>query len=313
MKRETIYPTPLKEGDLIAIVAPATSIKPEYVEGGKRVLESLGFRVAVAPHVSGPADGSYAASQKHRLDDLLAAIQDEEVKAIMCARGGYGCVQLLPYIPEEAVRCNPKWIIGYSDVSALHAFWHHCGVASLHAPMLKHLSVYGAEDFYSRCLLDALTQPGPFHYTLKLNTLSLPGKAEGRLLGGNFAVLDGLAATPFDIFAIGKDEDVILFFEDIAEPIYKIDRMLTRLYLAGTLSKVKGLIFGSFTEYKADNNFPTIEVMIADRLRRWGITSVPVAFGFPTGHTCENIALIEGSRVSMSVAGETGEFIFHKS
>lgn len=313
MEKEMIFPSPLQKGDLIAIIAPASVIRPEYVEKGRAQLEAAGFRVVVAPHVPGPSDGSYASSLQNRLEDLLAVLEDEEVKAVMCARGGYGCVQLLPYIPEETVRRNPKWLIGYSDISALHAFWYHCGVASIHGPMLKHLSEHTIDDSYSRILLKLLTESGPYTFHRPRGSLDRPGTGSGRLAGGNFAVLDGLSGTPFDIFDLHPGEEAVLFFEDIAEPIYKIDRMLTRLYLSGTLSTARGLIFGSFTEYQPDNNFNSPEEMISQRLIQWGISDIPVIFGFTVGHTRENTSFVEGASATITVGEDSDVITFFKS
>lgn len=301
MEKEIIYPPLLQEGDLIAIISPATTVKAEYVAGGKAFLESRGFRVVIGPHALGPEHGSYAASDEERLADFLVALQDPDVKAIYCARGGYGCVHLLSHIPGEMVIRNPKWMIGFSDVSALHAFWHSCGVASLHAPMVKHITESGGDDACTKMLLDILTTEISPVYRQEYDSRSICGYAEGQLIGGNLAVLDGLAATPFDMLDVKKDEDVILFIEDIAEPIYKVERMLTRLYLAGTLNRLKGLVIGRFTEYRPDRNFNTVEEMITARLQQWGIRGIPVWFGFPVGHTDNNMPLIIGAKASLHI------------
>lgn len=293
-----VYPERLKEGDVVAIVSPATEVKREYVEGAAEFLERQGFKAAVMPHACGPSDGSYAASLRNRADDLLAAWNMPEVKAILCARGGFGAAHILPLIPPEMVKRNPKWLIGFSDISALHAFLFKNGVASLHAPMAKHLTVEADNDPSTQALLRILTGDSPVSYSFSCDSFHTGGKARGRLVGGNFAVLDGLAGTPFDIFDNVFKEDTVLFLEDVAEPIYKIDRMLTRLYLAGVLDRVKGLIFGAFTEYKPDRNFNSMEEMIETRLNEWGINQIPVVTGFPTGHQRENLPLIEGGLVN---------------
>lgn len=298
-----IYPPALSPGDTIAIVSPATTIKPEYVAEAARRLEEAGFRVAIAPHALGPASGTYAASDTSRTADFLAALQDPEVKAILCARGGYGCVHLLPALPHEAVVSSPKWLIGFSDVSALHAFWQHCGVASIHASMAKHLTEYSLDETCNASLLSILTSPAGASFCIEApaHPLNTFGEAEGLLRGGNLAVLDGLAGTPFDILKVAEGEDVILFIEDIAEPIYKVERMLTRLYLSGTLSRLRGLVVGRFTEYSPDANFSDMESMIRSRLCQWGLRSLPVGFGFPIGHISDNRPIVEGSRARLVV------------
>lgn len=297
-----IFPPILVPGDKIAIISPASVVKAEYVEGGKYFFENEGFDVIVSQHALGETDGSYAATHEARLTDLLAALEDPEIRAIVCSRGGYGCIHLLPHIPADAMLHFPKWIIGFSDISALHAFSLRTGVASLHAPMTKHLTLHGAEDPCSRYLIKILTSNDPIVYKTEANHLNTVGNAKGILVGGNFAVLNGLAATPFDILSVNGETDAILFLEDIAEPIYKVDRMLTRLYLAGTLSRLKALIVGQFTEYSADRNFSSMEEMIRTRLDQWHLHSLPVAFGFPVGHCDNNLPLIEGAMADLHIS-----------
>lgn len=298
---DIIIPAPLKRGDKVAIISPSTEVKEEYVDGASAWFETQGYNPLIAPHAKGPAAGSYASEFRHRLDDLLSAFQNPEVKAIMCARGGYGAVHLLPYIPAEVVRLNPKWIIGFSDISALHAFMVSNGVASLHAPMGKHLTIEEPANASTLHLANILAKGEPVVYDLPTDPRSICGTARGRLFGGNLAVLNGLAATPYDILSRPLHEDAILFIEDISEKIYAVERMLWRLYLSGALSKVKGLIIGSFTDYPSDRNFPSMEEMIAARLKEWHIDGIPVAYGFPCGHTPENLPLIEGAEVLFAV------------
>lgn len=284
----------------IAILSPATTVKREYVEGAVRCIESRGHHAIVMPGACGPADGSYASSYASRLDDLQTALLDKNIDAILCARGGYGCVHLIDEIPLAVVRENPKWIVGFSDVSALHAMMWRAGVPSMHAPMAKHLTLHPDDVCTDRifAILEGDT-PAPVEYESAYDCFS--GDVVGELRGGNLAVLDGLAATPFDMLQVRKDEDVILFMEDIAEPIYKVERILWRLHLSGSLDNVKGLVFGHFTEYKPDLNFSCMEDMILRRLSEWGYADKPVAFGFPCGHVDDNRPLIEGRKYRLKV------------
>lgn len=299
-----IYPPRLRPGDRIAIISPATTVKPEYIDGAVEVLRGFGFDPLVLPHAKGPADGSYAASLADRLTDFQAAMEDASVKAILCARGGYGSMQLLPHVPADIISRNPKWIIGFSDISALHAFALRSGVASIHASMAKHLAEFGADDSCTRSLLRILTTTDDITYRVDAHPYNRLGHAEGRLAGGNLAVLNGLSSTPFDILTVRRGEDTVLFMEDIAEPIYKIDRVLTRLYMAGTLSHIKGLVIGQFTEYRPDANFRSVEDMINARLAEWHLDRLPVVFGFPCGHVDGNLPLVEGSYVSIDIDAE---------
>lgn len=271
------------------------------MKGAERMLRECGYEAEVFPGALGPANGTYAASHESRVADLRQALTDPGVKAILCARGGYGCVHLLPEIPVEMVRENPKWIIGFSDVSALHALWHKAGVMSIHSPMAKHLTLEDKDDECSRMLLSILDGADP-EYEFTGHPFNREGVAEGILRGGNLAVLNGLAGTPYDILEVEEGEDVILFIEDISEAVYAVERMLMRLVLSGSLQRLKGLIVGQFTDYKEDRNHGTMERMIDSLLRRHGIDSFPVVFNFPVGHVRENFPLIEGREVILSVS-----------
>lgn len=300
---KTIFPAPLKRGDKVAIISPATVVKPEYIDGAAAALERRGLRPVVMPHAKGPACGSFAAAPEKRVADFAAAWNDTETKAVLCARGGYGCVEILPTIPNSMLRANAKWLVGFSDVSALHAMLHAAGVASVHGPMAKHLSEEPDSAPSTEALFRMLTSEEETVYSLPADPMDFGGKATGRLLGGNLAVLNGLAATRFDMLrADPADEDVILFLEDIAEPIYKVERILWRLRLNGTLNRVAGLVFGAFTDYRPDRNFSSMEEMIRTRILDWGLEGIPVAFRFPAGHQRENLPLLEGSLATL----ETG-------
>lgn len=296
-----IFPPSLQPGDRIAIVSPASPVKEEYIDGAVRFFMKRGYDPVVFPSAKGPSCGSYAASLGSRLADIKDALHDKSIKAIFCSRGGYGCVHLLPYITFDEIRSNPKWLIGFSDISALHALWLKSGIASVHSPMAKHLTIEEPSHESTKALFSILENEGRFDYSTKTFSKSRIGKTEGILHGGNLAVLNGLASTPYDILSIGENEDVILFLEDISEAIYAVERMLYRLYLSGTLSRVKGLIFGQFTEYRPDKNHQTMEEMIDGLLHRVGIHDIPVAMNFPVGHVSHNLPLTEGAPVSFTV------------
>lgn len=299
-----IFPRPLSQGEKIAIISPATVVKAEFVEGAAERLRSRGLEPVIMPHALGPADGTYAASLKGRLADFVTAWNDSSIRAVLCARGGYGCVGLVGAVPPVMLRANAKWLAGFSDVSALHAMLLSAGVASLHAPMAKHLATESPDDRYSEALFNALCTDGAIEYSTPPEPLNLFGEAKGTLRGGNLAVLNGLAATRFDILRAEPIEDVILFIEDIAEPVYKVERVLWRLRLSGVLNRVAGLIFGQFTDYRPDINFPSMEEMIHSRLLDWGLEGIPVAFNYPVGHVRENLTLIEGSEAELTVTAE---------
>lgn len=297
----SITPPSLQPGDTIAIISPATIVKEEYIDGAVACLHKIGYNPVVLQYAKGPADGSYASSFANRLQDLKNALHNPEFKAIFCARGGYGCTHLLPHFSFSEISKNPKWLVGFSDISALHALWLNAGVKSIHGPMAKHLANTGTENPFSAALFRMLGNGGNFDIAVPSNPFNRQGEAEGVLRGGNLAVLNSLAATPYDILDVREGEEVILFIEDISEAIYAVERMLTRLLLSGTLHKLKGLIFGHFTEYKPDRNFETMEEMASSFLEKCGIRNLPVAFAFPTGHIDNNYPLTEGALVRMEV------------
>lgn len=300
-----IKPSNLKSGHKIAIISPATIVKPIYIDQAAEALKAEGLKPIIMPHAKGPAKGSYAAADADRLADLLAAISDPEIKAILCARGGYGCNHLLHAIPPQLIADNPKWLIGFSDISALHALWQKAGVISLHAPMAKHLSTLPADHYCTRAMMHILRDSLPTEYMTPSHPLITRGEAQGILAGGNLAVINGLAATPFDPLNLAdSSEGLILFIEDIAEKIYAVERMLTRLILAGQLQKCKALIVGHFTEYTPDPNHPDMEHMIRALLDRYDI-KIPVAFGFPAGHTDDNLPLPLGAKASLSITPDS--------
>lgn len=294
-----ITPPCLSKGDTIAVISPSSPVKPEYIDGAATLLRERGYKVKVMPHAKGPALGTYAAADNDRLDDLTSALQDPKTKAILCSRGGYGANHLLDGIRESMVRDNPKWLVGFSDISALHALWLKAGVKSLHAPMAKHLTEKGLQDPCTRALLDILETGLPATVEAPGHPLNTQGQAEGTTVGGNLAVINGLAATPFDPMA--WEGDIILFIEDIGEQIYEIERMLIRLRLAGAFRTIKGLAVGQFTEYRPNANHTDMESMIADVTA--GIP-IPKAFGMPFGHVDINYPIISGSRCTLTVSTE---------
>lgn len=291
-----IIPQPLHPGDTIAIVSPSSKILPEYIDGAIARLESWGYRTVIGAHAYGN-HGNFAGTPEERLYDLRMALHDPEVKAILCARGGYGAVHLLDDITPQEIRDNAKWIIGFSDISALHAAWVNAGVASLHAPMCKHLTLE-PDSQASTCYLRAILSGTMPQYQVEAHPFNRNGVAHARVVGGNMAVLCGLLRTPYDIF----HENTILFIEDVGERTYKVERMLYNLELAGVLPRLAGLIVGQFTDYKEDPGMcATMYEMIAARVARY---NYPVTFGFPVGHVTDNHPIIEGAEATLSVTSQ---------
>lgn len=296
------FPPPLKKGDKIALLSPASVVKDEYVYGAMARIEEMGYEPVLMKYAIGHESGSFSAQKGDRLMDLFDALGDPEIKAILCTRGGYGCCQLLINFSYGLIASNPKWIIGFSDVSALLAMWYRSDIASIHGPMAKHLATKPADDPCTKELFKILENGGKFDYTLTSHPYNVEGEATGVLRGGNLAVLTDLADTPDDILHIDSQEDVILFLEDINEPIYKVNRMLWRMQLNGTLMMVKGIIFGKFSDYRPDANYETMEDMIHDFFHRTQLIPMyPIVYDFPVGHTDENYPLVEGAKVELKV------------
>ena len=299
---QIIFPSPLTKGDKIAIISPASHILPDYVDGACNAIAQLGFQPVVSTHCKGQC-GGYSGTIEQRLADFLEALHNPEVKAILCSRGGYGVVHLLEHLNLNLIADNPKWLIGFSDISALHAAMVASGVASIHASMAKHLTQFGVDDEATVALFNILQGKLPTYQTPS-HAFNKPGTATGTLTGGNMAVLCGLLDTDFDLLSRGD----ILFIEDVGEEVYKIERMLYNLRLSGVLPMIKGLIVGRFTDYRnPDGNGDSMEQMVKRMVEPYDI---PVAFDFPVGHVDENMPLIEGAQVTLTVA-DTVTLQFH--
>ena len=292
-----IYPKSLIPGDKIAILSPSSPVKEIYIDGAVRFFEEAGYIPVVMPYAKGPASGSYASRKEDRLDDLVSAWSDPSIRAVLCSRGGYGAVHLLRDISDDLLLSDPKWLIGYSDISALHARLLEAGIASIHGPMAKHITEEGAEDNCTQALMRVLRGDSPLTYTAPTHDYNISGEAEGMLAGGNLAVLNGLFGTRYDILR----DNTILFIEDISEAIYAVERMLYHILLSGGFDRIRGLIVGRFTDYRPDKNYTAMEDMISAFLRREGIGNIPVAFDFPVGHVRENYPMVEGAATTLRI------------
>lgn len=299
----TKFPRPLKKGDKIAVVSPAGHIYPEKVAAAVTVLYNEGWRPQVMPHALG-VSGIYSGTAAERYSDLEAAFTDPDVRAILCSRGGYGVVHIMDRLSRLDLAADPKWVIGFSDISALHALMASKGIASIHSPMAGQIML-GPDDPDTASLFGILRGERPV-YTFPAHEYDRQGIASGKLIGGNVAVLADLIDTPYDVFEPG----VILFIEDVAEPIYKIERILYQLKLNGVLGKLGGLVVGQFTEYKPDDSYEQMYDMIRDMAAAY---SYPVAFNAPIGHVDHNIPLIESADVTLKVSPSgTNSIIFHR-
>lgn len=297
-----IFPPYLSEGDHVAIVSPASAVNPDYIDGACRMLSQWGYVPVPSAYCKGRT-GYYSGDIGERLHDFKEALLNPEIKAILCARGGYGTIHLVESLSVEVVRQNPKWLIGFSDISVLHALYNNAGVASVHASMAKHMTKHDVSDYCNRALCDILRGKMP-RYEIAPHEYNKYGEVRGEIVGGNLAVLAGLIGTEIDLFKSEK----ILFIEDIGEPIYKVERLLYQLRLSGVLSRLKGLIVGRFTGYDEPNaSGETMYGMISNMVKPY---SYPVAFNFPIGHTEENFPIVEGGQAKLTVTTDSVELSF---
>ena len=295
-QQKTIQPPFLKAGDRIAVISPSSTPEKKTVEAGCDILRQWGYEPVVGPHALSDYHG-FAGTTDLRVADLLWALRDTTIRAIMCTRGGDGAVQLLPHVPAKEFRRHPKWIIGFSDITALHSASVQAGVMSIHGSMCHAISSQGGTDTVSVILRKMLQGELPL-YQVEPHELNQQGTAEGILVGGNFSVFCGLAGSPYD-FLNRAQEGLILFIEDTDEEMTKIDRLLHLLEVRGVLGRLKGIIVGHFTKYKhPENDFEDMYHMLHEYLQHYPI---PVCYGFPVGHKRPNFPLIEGCRVRLSV------------
>lgn len=285
-----IYPSFLKANDKVVILSPSGKIEAQWVEGLKAVLESYGLLVNLAEHAL-CENGRFAGTDEERIKDLQEAIDDHDVKAIFCSRGGYGLARIIDKIDFSALKSAAKWIVGFSDITALHNALSRVGVASIHGIMAKHITLK-AEGLDN---LMTMLFGGNVAYEVPAHEFNKVGEAEGELIGGNLSVLYGLRGTPFDLDYKGK----ILFIEDLGERLYHIDRMMQNLRLGGVFAQISGLVVGQFTDIDEDDSFSGgVYGVIRDAMKDYDI---PVCFNFPAGHVDNNQPLKMGANYKLEV------------
>lgn len=291
-------PLALRPGDLVALASPSGPIKPEVVQPLATQLQAWGFRVAVGASAYSQW-GYLAGSDQERAADLNAFFRDPEVAAVLATRGGYGAMRLLPFLDLDALRRNPKALVGFSDITALHLALGRIGLVSFHGPVAD-VAGKRRSDYSLGWLLKALTSAeplgpmtsapeGPAVYALR------GGHAAGPLVGGNLSLITSTLGTPYEIETAGS----ILLLEDVEEPPYRIDRMLTQLLLAGKFQGVRGIVFGEpvgLTEPDPDRPTLPLEQVLADRL---GSLGIPVLVGFTAAHGFYRATLPLGVRVTL--------------
>lgn len=290
-----IAPPFLTPGSTVYLTAPAKAIEESTVYAAKEILESWGLNVEIAEHCLGRYH-YFSGTDQERLADFQKGLDAPEVAAILCARGGYGCVRLIEQLSWDCFRQRPKWVIGFSDVTLFHQKIQQERFQSIHGIMPLGFTT-GSESALSS--LKSALFGKPFALTCPKHPLNQLGECSGVLIGGNMTLVYSQLGTPLCC----DFQDKILFLEDVGEHLYKIDRMLYALRMSGAFQKIKGLILGGFTEME-DTDVPfgkTLEELVVEQV---GDLNIPVAFGFPAGHIDDNQALVLGKTVKLTVTDQ---------
>jgi muramoyltetrapeptide carboxypeptidase len=269
---------------------------PEKAQTCIDTLRAWGYTVHIGSTLDSHSGNYFSGTDEERLGDLQQALDDPSVKAVLCGRGGYGLSRIIDKIDFSAFKKDPKWIIGFSDITVLHAHIHtNYKIATLHAPMAGAFNEGGADGAFVRSLRDAL-EGRKARYICDEHPLNRRGEAVGPLVGGNLSILAHLSGTSSELKTKGK----ILFLEDVGEYLYNVDRMLYQLKRNGRLDKLAGLIVGGFTDMK-DTTRPfgrNVYEIIHDIAAEY---DYPVCFGFPVSHGGENYALKHGEGYKLKV------------
>ena len=301
-----IKPENLRIGDTISIIAPSGVLKDyeEYMQKSISLMESWGLNVVLGSTIY-ESYGHFSSTDINREKDFQDEIDDNKIKAIWCARGGYGAMRIIDNINYDNLLKNPKWVIGYSDITAIHNDIHNLGVESLHGVMCKSLEDISVGDDSINKLKDILFEEGELEYIIEGHEYNIIGEASGKLVGGNLTLLQSLLQSKSSIDTTNK----IIFIEDVGEYLYHIDRMLHSLKRADYFSKCSGLIVGDFTDIKKNetkfgkNLYEIINEIVEDY-------NFPVMYGFPAGHGQQNLPLIFGRNVQISVSENISEIRF---
>ncbi len=302
---ERILPPSLVPGSKVAILAPASGVDKSDLKSGVKALTKLGCIIEYGDSIY-RRNGYLADTDEARAAEFMEFIQRDDIDAIICARGGYGVMRILPLLDFDVIRAHPKIIVGYSDITALvNAIWEHAGVVAFHGPVasstfdsftteyFKHV-LYGES---STSVRDSEEFNGVVFSERRLVTLH-EGTASGKLIGGNLTLLVSTLGTPFEI----DTTDAVLFLEEISEEPYRIDRMLTQLWLAGKLQTCKAIAIGRFKNCEHSSNpsykySPSLEEVLTTRIRSLG---VPAVYGLPIGHIRSKITVPVGVQATLN-------------
>ncbi|NQY66545.1 MAG: LD-carboxypeptidase [Flavobacteriales bacterium] len=297
-----IKPAYLKEGDKIGIVSTARKISKEELKPCIEHLKSWGLKVILGKHIY-DIENQMAGTDEARAEDMQTMLDDPNIRAIMCARGGYGTVRIIDKLYFSSFKKSPKWIIGFSDVTALHTSIHNRGYETIHGAMA--INFYKDKD--PRMAISTLRKAlfnAPLAHTADAHPMNRKGKAKGQVVGGNLSIIYSMMGSESQMRTDGK----ILFLEDLDEYMYHIDRMIMNLKRSGMLNKISGLVVGGMTDMN-DNAIAfgrNVQEIILDAVKNY---DYPVCFDFPAGHIDDNRALIMGAEAELIVDDKV-ELIF---
>lgn len=294
---KTKIPPYLQKGDTIGIVAPAGFMPIEKMQTCIETLDAWGYNVELGETTHSNSQNYFSGTDEERLSDLQQMMDNKNINAILCARGGYGMNRIIDKLKFKKFKKHPKWIIGFSDITVLHShLFSNYKIASLHAPMAAAFNDGEFNNPFIHSLKDAI-EGKPAHYECAAHAYNKTGEVKGILVGGNLTLLAHLIGTDSDINTKNK----ILFLEDVGEYLYNIDRMLLQLKRNGKFKKLAGLIIGGFTETK-DTERPFGKTVYDIIYEQVSDLDIPICFGFPVSHEKENYALKIGVEYKLSVS-----------
>jgi len=308
MTKKLIQPPYLKAGDTVAIVAPSGILnnRENEIEQAINLLKSWGLNVVVGKHVFSKAN-HFAGTDDERCEDFQKAMDDPKISAIWCARGGYGTVRILDKLNFSKLKQNPKWLIGYSDITALHNQFHNEGFETIHAMMCTSLTDDSSDIEETISTFKDAIFGNPLSYTLEGSKYNRVGNGIAPLVGGNLTMLHTMLGSETSIDVSGK----ILFIEEIGEYKYHIDRMLQSLKRAGYFDNCKGMIVGNMTKLRKNTTLwgTSVEQLILDALSEYNF---PIAFNMPAGHEKDNRAMMLGRMVKLDVQKDKSTVVFEE-
>lgn len=292
-----LTPPFLKPGDTLGILSTARKTTPVAIEKATQIINGLGYKVKTAPNLF-QENHQFAGTDQQRIADMESLLQDKEVKAIICARGGYGTTRIVDQVKWSLLKSQPKWICGFSDVTAILCHIYNLEIESIHSTMAALFDEQqperkkSVESLFSLLSGELLSIEGPAH------PFNKNGKAAGELIGGNLSILNNLIGTSSDPDYTGK----ILFIEDLDEYLYHIDRMMVHLKRCGRLEKLAGLVVGQMSDMNDNKPVPFGKSALEIIQEHTSCYSFPVAYNFPVGHEALNLAVPVGRWLQLEVS-----------